>query len=227
MIPEQASAIHGITMEHVIGQPKFRDLAYAIRTRIESAEAVIGYCHDFDQGMIDAEFRRIGAEPILWPILVDAKRVWDVYEPKEERSLTNAYKRFCDEAGFDGKHRSLNDARATRAVLLAQFREFGLADREWIAVDPDRAAWWGTSFHVLYRDGKLLMNFGKNKGRRASEVDRGFWQWLIPRDFPEHVVLLAMEASRLIEAGHSAGVADAMLLGWALTLAQQKGWIKP
>jgi DNA polymerase-3 subunit epsilon len=231
MIPTDATAHHGITMADIIGMPKFRDVAAQVRTLIESAEVLIGYCHDFDQGMIDAEFRRMHSEPIRWPVLVDAKRIWDVYEPKEKRSLGNAYKRFVSADGFDGAHRSLNDCRATAAVLVAQLREFGLEGRAWESIDPDRAAWWGPSFHVLLRDGKLLMNFGKHRGKLVCEVDVGFWRWLMPRDFPEHVVMLAMEASRLLDEGASAGVRpseiDPKLIGWAMTHAQQRGWLKP
>ena len=224
MIPPEATDSHGITMTDVVGQPKFRDVAHEIRGLIESAEAMIGYCHDFDQGMVDAEFKRIGSEPLRWPVLVDAKRLWDVYEPREKRSLTNAFKRFVNTEGFQGAHRSLNDCRATAAVLRAQLREFGLEGKPWITLDPDRAAWWGPTFHVLLKDGALLMNFGKNRGRRAADVDHGFWQWLIPRDFPEHVVRLAMEVCHLIEGRYSTDAINERLVAWAVAHAVKCGW---
>lgn len=236
MIPEEATAIHGIATSDVIGSPSFAQIAEGVRRIIEGSDVVVGYCHDFDRGMVDEEFRRAELSPVVWPTLVDAKRLWDVYEPRVERTLTNAYKRFVDPAGFDGKHRSLHDARATASVLRAQLTEFGLMLPDgqmitpWESLDPERASWWGPTHHVVRGPsredrGALKLNFGKHRGRRVSEVDSGFWRWLVSRDFPEHVVLLAHEAMRVAsEHGMTPTRADTILLIWAERHAEKRGW---
>ncbi len=205
-IPEEITKITGITDEMVAGAPKFADFAADLRKLIEEAEVVIGYNPNFDKGMIDSEYARISDNnpPVLWPQLVDPKRLWDVYEPRESRHLQNAYKRFVDQKGFEGAHGALADTNATRDVLMMQLHTFDLGKVAWGDMDPERKNWFGASHHILWTendyavsglpgDKRLMVNFGKHKGLPVIEVDSGFWRWVSERDFPDHVIMMAIK----------------------------------
>lgn len=219
-IPQEATNIHGIGDDDVKDAPLFAEHASFLHATISTADAVIGYNPFFDAGMIDAEMARCGLTPIKWPTLVCAKRTWDCHEPND-RHLMNAYRRFVDRNGFNSAHSALADTKACRDVLKAQIEYFGLHDHAWEDFDPERKLWWMSSHHVLVVDQTLMMNFGKWRGKPVRDVDHGFWRWLLERDFPKHLLLLAMEATRLIEKGYSKDVMDVHIYTWARTFAKE------
>jgi DNA polymerase-3 subunit epsilon len=201
----------------------FEAHAEKIRELVESAEAVVGYNVAFDKRMIDASLRRCGHDT-QWPIAVCAKRVWDIYEPREKRDLTNAYRRFVNKDGFDGAHGASADTLATRAVLRAQFDAFNLHGTPWDQLDPDRKRWWGDSSHVVITDGVLIANFGKHAGRPVDEIDAGFWQWLVKKDFPGHVVMLGLKIIEFVVNHRSDDVMTRRrrVSEWAMAYAEKK-----
>lgn len=212
MIPPEVTAIHGIATADVMGKPKFRDIADRLRTMIEGAECVVGYNVEFDRDMIDTEYHRL-QQTVKWPTLVDPKRLWDIYQPREERNLQNAYRTFVDKAGFAGAHRSLNDANATAEVLAAQIHQFGLRGVPWEALDPQRKLWWGPTDHVLLTDSGLVVNFGKHRGQSPARVPDAYWSWLVDRDFPRHVLMLGYRVLGSKET--PAADRDPVILQWA------------
>lgn len=195
-IPEDVQKITSITDEMVASAPYFAEIADQLAIIISTASAIIGYNTQFDRGMIAAEFARHAAKTPgfvapAWPTLVCAKRQWDLREPREERNLTNAYRRFVSPKGFVGAHGALADANATRDVFLGQQFAFMLESVEWAELDPEQKTWYGSSGHFVWKDGVLTCNFGKSKGQSAHVVERGYWQWIWRGDFPEHVKQLA------------------------------------
>lgn len=191
-IPADATAIHHITDDMVIGAPKFVDIADRVTEIISGVQAVIGYNPWFDRGMISGEYRRLpSVRPPRWPVVICAKRQWDIHEPKEQRKLENAYKRFVDKNGFSGAHSAIADARATREVLISQIFTFGLEGKPWPEFDPDQKRWVGPSDHIIAVDGVLYVNFGQHSGKPAHEVEIGYWRWITTKDFPEHVKTIA------------------------------------
>lgn len=194
-IPPEITTLTGITDETVAGAPLFRDRAPEIHDIITSASVVIGQNPGFDKGMIDEEMRRAGIDAIAWPTLICTRRIWDIYEPREERSLINVYKRFVNREGFVGAHGAIADTRACRAALMGEIIEFGLQNVDWNDLDPERKFWFGPSHHILWSPDRtyLICNFGKNRGVPVAQVDRGFWEWVKNRDFDDHVLMLAIK----------------------------------
>jgi len=41
-------------------------------------------------------------------------------------------------------------------------------------------------------DGELILDFGRNKGKKLSEIDKNYLVWLIEQEFPEDL-LVAVE----------------------------------
>lgn len=190
-IPPEITEITKITDDHMVGAPTFAQVAPVVAGLISAAEAIIGHNIYFDRGMISGEFARIPGLECRWPQVVCTKRVWDVYEPKEKRSLTNAFKRFVDPAGFEGAHGALADTVAARSVILKQIETFNLHGKSWKEFDPEQSTWVGSTGHIIVTDGVLIVNFGKHKGTPCHMVDKGFWRWILNQDFPEHVNTIA------------------------------------
>jgi len=223
-IPLEVTAIHGISDDDVADCPKFESWAETVKTVIEQADAVIGYHIFYDFDMLSSEFARLKMD-VKWPPLVCAKRVWDVYEPREERHLRNAFMRFVDRKGFENAHSALADIQATRDVLIAQIAAFGLEKVSWDQMDPERRFWWGPSPHILLsHTGELKVNFGKHRGKHVHEVDTGFWRWISSKDFPDHILLLSLEMINMDR--DSSEEKKQKILNWAIRHKEQKssGW---
>lgn len=224
-IPEEITKITGITDTDVEGAPSWAEIFEQVSTIVQGADAIIGYNPYFDQGFIDSENMRMATPvKVKWPTIICAKRIWDAYEPREERNLKNAFKRFVNHDGF-AAHRALSDVRATREVLRSQMDHFSLHGKSWEEFDPQRKNWWGPSFHVLIDEeaGALVCNFGKNKGKPVHDIEDGFWRWLIEKDFPNHMMGLALKMRELIPLWNESENLRKALWAWA----KDSNWRKP
>ena len=77
-------------------------------------------------------------------------------------------------------HRTLGSEQGNKLLLLT-------ADPD--AVDRQRRFKW--------RDGEVVVNFGKNSGRTLRDIaehDPGFLRWIVRSDFPEDVKTIARDA---------------------------------
>ena len=189
-IPPDITELTGITNDMALAAPFFHAIADEAARQITLADAIVAHNPWFDQRMISAELGRLGLA-VRWPILICTKRIWDLNEPREQRHLTNAFKRFVSKDGFEGAHGALADTTACRQVLLAQLKEFDLEGKPWNELDPEQTTWFGPSNHVLWSSGILVVNFGKHKGRPCHEVERSYWEWIRSQEFPEHIMVLA------------------------------------
>lgn len=210
-IPAEVTEKTRITDDMVRDAPKFPEIAGRVRELIHLSSHVVGYNPRFDQGMIDSEFERMQANPPRWPWLIDAKRVWDINEPTK-RKLVHAYERFVDANGYEGAHGALPDTMAVRAVLLGQIDQFGLHEKALETLDPDTALQWGPSHHLRWKEDRsaIIVNFGKYKGRSVADVPNDFWGWLMRKDFPEHVKMMARCCTNIDQRDR-----DARILTWA------------
>jgi len=197
-IPREASLIHGITDERVVGAPTFADIADRTLDMLGGA-VLAGYNHlRFDLPMLQREFHRAG---IRWEYdgvpTVDAQTIFHMREP---RDLSAAYRMYC---GRDlvGAHGALADARATAEVLFAEMRRYpdlprsvvelaaSLAPRENRYVDSGRRFSW--------RHGEPHLNFGERRGaslRSLVDDDPEFLDWILERDFPRDTKALVRNA---------------------------------
>lgn len=210
----------GISNDDVKDLPFISPVLPRIKAWIEESDCFIGYNPFFDRGFLDATFDRAGIERPKWPMCLDAKRIWDVHEPKEKRNLMNAYKRFVHKDGFDGAHGSKADVDATIAVVERQIEEFNLHGKAWIDFDPERKFWWGPDDSVLLKDDVLIFNIGKNAGKKISEIQETFWGWLIQRDFSRHVLMMGLEAQRVHGRGLRGDDFDQALREWSIEFAR-------
>ena len=201
-IHPEATKVHGITAADLATCPTFVDVAPQFVELIAAAEVLIGYNVRFDLDMLQAELARAKLPPLdlATKQVVDVLRLWHHVEP---RTLVAAHAKFCGEDLVDA-HRASADVAATARVLVRMLERFGLSDKAWPEIAaisdpfPGRAAWVGSSSHLQWDDGGLVViAFGKHRGSRVDEVDPGFLRWVLGKDFPPHVKEVCDAALRL------------------------------
>ena len=187
-IPEETTAIHGITNEAVRNCPRFSDKALEILVFFGESDLAGFNAGRFDIPMLQEEFARAGItfDPDRRRLL-DAQRI---YHTKEPRDLTAALKFYCGVEHTDA-HGAEADVRATLNVLLGQFerypdlpRDMDTLDRTFNQLDPFNADRAG---RLRWVDGEVTINFGKKKGTKLRDLatqDPGFLRWITRNDFP-------------------------------------------
>ena len=186
-IPEEATAIHGITDEDVKDCPTFAQVAKSLEQFIRGCDFGGFNSNRFDLSVLVEEFLRAGVD-------VDFKRrkfidVQNIFHKKEQRTLVAAYKFYCDK-DLDDAHSAEADTLATYEVLKAQLERYPDLEN-----DIDKLAEFSTRAETADYAGRILFNekgeevfgFGKYKGRSVEEVFRmepSYYAWMMNGDFP-------------------------------------------
>lgn len=204
-IPEEASAIHGITDAHVAGKPRFEELAARFVAHLDGSAKggarpmLSGYnARAFDVPLLNAELERAGLHA-----RIDLDEVHDPFifvrwhlRSLRKRNLSSA----CAHFGItlDQAHSAAADARATGELL------FRMIERGLVPDDPGEAleeqtmlaerlaAEWEAFRYWLYRDrvdGFLRLGAGRYCGDPLDEVDLGYLSFLLEKveDLPRGV----------------------------------------
>lgn len=189
-IPECASAVHHITDEMVKDCPTFKEVAKDIAHIIEGSDLAGFNSNRFDIPLLAEEFLRAGVD-------IDLRRckfvdVQVIFHKKEQRTLSAAYKFYCDKDLGDVAHSALGDTRATYEVLKAQLDRY--ADDPELQNDIDALSKYSyfsknvdfAGRIILNDKGEEVFNFGKYKGLPVREVlnrDPGYYSWIESSDF--------------------------------------------
>ncbi len=197
-IPPSASAIHGITDADVADCPPFAIVADKLYGFIENCDLAGYNINGFDIPILQAEFKRAGLE-----FKTDGVRVVDVYNifcKLYPRTLTAAYKFFCDK-DLEGAHGALTDTEATLEVLAAQLTKHADLPKsvhELAAFcDMSTPDTIDKTKRFKWKDDEVIVNFGKNAGRTLKEIaaeDPNFLRWIIRSDFTDEVKTIANNA---------------------------------
>ena len=186
-IPEEASAIHGITDDDVKDCPTFAQVAKSMAQFIQGCDFGGFNSNRFDLPLLVEEFLRVGVD-------VDFKRrkfvdVQNIFHKKEQRTLVAAYKFYCDK-DLNDAHSAEADTRATYEVLKAQLDRYDdLAnDIDALAEYSSRGETADYAGRILYNEkGEEIFGFGKYKGRSVAEVfdmEPSYYAWMMNGDFP-------------------------------------------
>ncbi len=197
-IPPSATAVHGISDADVAGCPPFAEIAPKLGEYLEDCDFGGYNLINFDVPMLEAEFRRSGI-----PFSMVGRQVIDVYNifcKLYPRTLTAAYEFFCGKK-LEDAHSADADTMATWEVLLGQIAKHPELPRTAAELaafgnmqDPDAL---DRQRRFKWRDGDVIVNFGKNAGRLLKDIaenDPGFLRWIIRSDFPEDVKTIARDA---------------------------------
>ena len=190
-IPAATSQIHGITDDMVKDAPTLGDMAKEL-TEMFFGVDLGGYnAKNFDIPLLVQEFFRIGLTLDIENVkIVDPMKIFQIKEP---RTLTAAYKKFCGKE-LDNAHNAIADIRATVDVLEAQIDHYedlpnAIEDIHEFCFPADPDA-YDAEGKLRYIDGHIAINFGKNKGRTLQELaltDPTYLEWIIKGSFSDTV----------------------------------------
>lgn len=187
-IPKSASDVHGITDEMVKDAPAFKQVANEIRQFLDNCDLAGYNSNRFDIPLLVEEFLRAGLDlDITDRHLLDVQKIYHMMEP---RTLSAAYKFYCDK-NLDNAHSAEADAAATCDILEAQLEKYPQIGNsvesvmKFIGSEPivDFAR------RFIMENGVEIFNFGKHKGKRVVDVlklEPQYYDWMMKGDFAMH-----------------------------------------
>jgi DNA polymerase-3 subunit epsilon len=120
-IPPETTAIHGITDDMVKDAPSFKQCGNELKQFIENCDMGGYNSNRFDIPILMEEFLRAGMEVDLSACrMVDVQHIFYKMEP---RTLTAAYKYYCDKELVDA-HSAEADVNATIDVFMSQIERY-------------------------------------------------------------------------------------------------------
>jgi DNA polymerase III subunit epsilon len=188
-IPKVTSDIHGITDDMVKDAPTFKQAANEIKVFIEGCDLGGYNSNRFDVPILMEEFLRAGIEVDLSKRkMVDVQHIFYTMEP---RTLTAAYKFFCEKELVDA-HSAEADVSATIDVFLAQLKKYrnlgNTVESVLATIGEEKIVDYARRFSFDDK-GVEIFNFGKYKGRSVAEVLKAepqYYDWMMRGDFPLH-----------------------------------------
>ncbi len=186
-IPEQSSAVHGITDDDVKDCPTFKEVAKEIAKDFEGSDIAGFNSNRFDLPLLAEEFLRAQVD-----IDLSRHRAIDVqviYHKLEQRTLSAAYKFYCGR-DLQNAHSALADTQATYEILKAQLDKYPedlQNDMEFLSKFSSFTRNVDFAGRIVYDDNNNeIFNFGKYKGERVDAVlqrDPGYYSWIMNGDF--------------------------------------------
>jgi len=202
-IPAEATAVHHITDDDVADKPRFADIAPRLCNFFTDSD-IAGYnSNRFDIPMLAEEFARAGiAFDFSKARFID---VQTIFHKKEQRTLTAAYRFYCDR-DLEDAHSATADTRATYEVLKAQLDRY--PD---LVNDVGKLSEFSMQNHnvdlmgrLVYDDkGREVINFGKYRGQVAEDVirrDPGYISWILQGDFTQNTKAAFMVIEHRVKA---------------------------
>ena len=117
--------------------------------------------------------------------------VQTIFHKMEKRTLTAAYKFYCDK-DLEQAHSAEADTKATYEVLLAQLKRYPELNSDVASLAEFSAHRKTADFagYIQYdENGQEIFTFGKHKGTpvvKVLEQEPGYFGWLLNADFPRY-----------------------------------------
>ena len=187
-IPKAVSEIHGISDEMVKEAPTFKQIANEIKQFIELSDLAGYNSNRFDIPMLNEEFLRAGIS-----VDIESRKLLDVqkvYHMMEQRTLSAAYKFYCNK-NLEDAHSAEADATATWEVLEAQLEKYPQIGATVESVvkftGEDQIVDFARRF--IFENGVEIFNFGKHKGKPVTQVlkeEPQYYDWMMKGDIALH-----------------------------------------
>ncbi len=208
-IPEETTAIHGISDADVADCPTFKQLAPTLMEFIGNSD-LCGYnSNKFDVPLLVEEFLRAGFDFSLHNRrIIDVQNIFHKMEP---RNLKGAYKFYCNKE-LTNAHTANADTKATLEILKQQLERYEgveyeeadgtittpiINDMNQLSKFTKIGNWADLVGHIYYnKDNKECFNFGKYKGISVEEVferEPTYYSWMMNSDFPLYTKKLITE----------------------------------
>ena len=186
-IPQQATAIHGISNEKVANEPTFAALASQVYNMIKDSD-LAGFNSDrFDIPLLAEELLRAEVDfDMKNRVSVD---VQTIFHKKEERTLSAALKFYCGKS-LENAHSAEADTMATYEILKAQLERYGDLENDMKSLSEFTTRKKSVDFAgfiALNDKGQEIFTFGKNKNQLVEDIlekEPGYYGWIQGADFP-------------------------------------------
>ncbi len=186
-IPEQTTAVHGITNEKIANEPTFKELAPEVSKMIQGCDLAGFNSNKFDIPLLAEEMLRVGADfDMSNNVAID---IQNIFHKMEQRTLVAAYKFYCDK-DLTNAHSAEFDTLATYEVLKSQLDKYPELenDTKFLAEFSTRRKTADFAGFIAYNEEEQeVFTFGKHKGKLVSEVlekEPGYFGWIQNADFP-------------------------------------------
>jgi DNA polymerase-3 subunit epsilon len=187
-IPEESTAIHGITDEDVKDCPTFKQLAKTLADQLEGCDMAGFNSSRFDVPMLAEEFLRAGVDfDMSKRKFVD---VQIIFHKKEQRTLEAAYRFYCDK-DLKNAHSAEADAVATYEVLKSQLEKYPDLENDINVLSKEFSSFNNNvdfAGRIVFNEkGVEVFNFGKHRGKSVAEVfknEPSYYAWMMEGDFP-------------------------------------------
>ena len=117
-IPEDATRVHGMTLEHLREKPVFRAIAEELIAFLGPDEMLVAHNAPFDFGFLNAEFSRHGHPPLPPSRMVDTLAMAKTRFPGMPNSLDALCRRFGIDLSARTTHNALLDCRLLAEVYI-------------------------------------------------------------------------------------------------------------
>ncbi|MBQ0735691.1 exonuclease domain-containing protein [Aquimarina celericrescens] len=201
-IPPETTAVHGIDDAKVANEPTFKQLASKVSDMIKGCDLGGFNSNRFDIPLLAEELLRVGLDfDMKNTVAID---VQTIYHKMEKRTLSAAYKFYCDK-DLDNAHSAEADTMATYEVLKAQLDKYSELenDTKFLAEFSSRKQFADFAGFIAYdENGKEIFSFGKHKNKLVEQVleeEPGYFGWIQNADFPLYTkkVLTAVRLRKL------------------------------
>jgi DNA polymerase-3 subunit epsilon len=186
-IPIEVSKIHGIYDKDVANKPPFKQIAKEIYNLIKDSDLAGYNSNKFDIPLLAEEMLRAEVDFDMKNRL--AIDVQNIFHKMEQRTLSAAYKFYCDET-LEDAHTAEADTSATYEVLKAQVDRYDELenDAKFLAEFSTRKKFADFAGCLVFnKKGEECFSFGKHKGKRVEDVlneEPGYFGWILNADFP-------------------------------------------
>ena len=116
-IPDDATRIHGFTIGHLAGAPRFAEIAEAMMAFFGEAP-LIAHNAGFDFGFLNAEFARLGLPRLAETRMIDTLALAKSRFPGMPNSLDALCRRFAIDLSARTTHNALLDCRLLAEVYV-------------------------------------------------------------------------------------------------------------
>jgi DNA polymerase-3 subunit epsilon len=186
-ISPEATKVHGITDADVANAPHFKDVAKKISSFLEGSDLAGFNSMKFDIPILCEEFLRVNVD--FNPARHRYVDVQVIFHKKEQRTLSAAYKFYCD-MELENAHSSRADTAATYEILKAQLDRYPDLENDIEKLSSFSAFNNNADLAgriVFNEQGIEVFNFGKHKGKPVEQVLReepSYYSWMMNGDFP-------------------------------------------
>jgi DNA polymerase-3 subunit epsilon len=188
-IPQEVTAIHGISDEDIKDAPTFGEIAETLVRSFKGCDFAGYSSNKFDLPLLAEEFLRANID-------FDLKKhkfidVQVIFYKKEQRTLSAAYRFYCNKE-LENAHSAEADTRATYEVLQAQLDMYPDLQNNVDKLSEYSAHSRTIDFvgRIVYNDkDEEIFNFGKYKGQTVVSVlarDPSYYSWMMNGDFPQY-----------------------------------------